>query len=83
MKRITADYVRKNFPTCVAVADMVRSEFGDGVKMIYARENGKTIGKQTVTDGHSVNLSDMVIEPSATEEDKSTRGKKSKNRTSM
>ncbi|HMU64813.1 MAG TPA: hypothetical protein PKD35_09030 [Nitrosomonas sp.] len=38
--------VRALFPNCCEFADLVRNEFGDGVKMIYAEENGRKIGKQ-------------------------------------
>jgi hypothetical protein len=38
--------VRVLFPVCCEFADLVRDEFGDGVKMVYAEENGIKIGKQ-------------------------------------
>ncbi len=46
--KLTKEYVRENFPECVGVADAFRAEFGDGVKMVHAREGGKEIGKPGV-----------------------------------
>lgn len=37
--------VRKNFPECCSVADEFRKAFGNGVRLIYAKENGMEIGK--------------------------------------
>ncbi|MDC8446442.1 MAG: hypothetical protein LV471_11020 [Nitrosomonas sp.] len=37
--------VRKNFPECCSVADEFRKVFGNGVRLIYAKENGMEIGK--------------------------------------
>ncbi len=39
--------VRALFPLCCEFADLVRNEFGDGVKMVYSEENGSKIGKQS------------------------------------
>lgn len=36
---------REDFPTVSEWVDFTRKHFGEGVKVIYARENGKTIGK--------------------------------------
>lgn len=43
-EKITADYVRRNFPVCVAFADECRKVFGDGVKLVHAKENGRELG---------------------------------------
>lgn len=37
---------RKNFPKCTAVIDALRAEFGNGIKVTYVEENGKSIGKK-------------------------------------
>lgn len=51
------------FPEVAAVADVVRAEFGAGVKLIYAEENGRSIGKRSVTDPErTVKLSEMVLD---------------------
>lgn len=39
--------VRALFSNCCEFADLVRNEFGDGVKMVYAEEDGKKIGRQS------------------------------------
>lgn len=60
------DEVRRLFPTVVAFADELRSEFGDGVKLVYAQENGREIGKTSVIDPESaVKLSEMCIDSHA------------------
>lgn len=37
---------RAEFPLSAQSADLFRELFGDGVRLIYAEENGKTIGRQ-------------------------------------
>lgn len=49
--------VRALFPLCCEFADPVRNEFGDGVKMVYAEENGRKIGKQ---GSHGVAVSEYA-----------------------
>ena len=39
-----AEWVRLNLPTVAAFATAMRAEFGE-VRLVYARENGHTIGK--------------------------------------
>lgn len=39
--------MRRLFPDVTAFADKVRAEFGNGVKLVYAEENGRKIGKQS------------------------------------
>ena len=41
-----AEWIRQNLPECSAVASAFRAEFGSGVRMSWARENGYAIGKQ-------------------------------------
>lgn len=48
--KVDAKYVRENFPVCVAFADECRKVFGDGVKLVHAKENGKELGKPS-SDG--------------------------------
>lgn len=36
---------RAEFPNAAAILDEFRKHFGEGVKLVYAAENGKTIGK--------------------------------------
>ena len=42
-----AQWVRQNFPTVVSFADGFREVFGDGVKLVWAMENGMEIGKRS------------------------------------
>jgi hypothetical protein len=37
---------RAAFPETAKIVDLFRAEFGDGVQLIYAEENGATIGKK-------------------------------------
>lgn len=66
------------FPEVTAFADAVRREFGAGVKLVYAEENGRCIGRKTVL-GDVVRVSDMCLDSeefaNATERSKQ-RGKK-------
>jgi hypothetical protein len=39
---------RAEFPATAAILDKFRKEFGDGVKLIYAAEGGREIGKKQV-----------------------------------
>lgn len=39
-----AEWVRLNMPTVAAFATAMRDEFGD-VRLVYASENGHTLGK--------------------------------------
>ena len=45
--RVTADWVRENFPECSRIADDFRGVFGEGVKMTACEENGAALGKFT------------------------------------
>lgn len=51
--------VRRAFPECCKVADAFRDAFGEGTKLVYAQENGKSIGRRT-DDSNSVNAKDVV-----------------------
>ena len=57
------DKVRRLFPHSVAFADECRAVFGDGVKLVYAKENGREIGKKSVHDpANVVKLSEMCLD---------------------
>lgn len=43
---MTAQTNRANFPFTAQIVDAFRKEFGEGIKLIYAEEGGKTIGKK-------------------------------------
>lgn len=51
---LTATEVREQFPTCVAWADEIRKVFGPGVRMTYAKENGRELGAPVVKPGDIV-----------------------------
>ena len=58
--------VRRLFPSVIAFADACRAEFGDGVKLVYARENGREIGKASVINPENVvKASEMCIDSDA------------------
>lgn len=60
------DTVRQLFPSVIAFADSMRAEFGDGVKLVYAMENGREIGKASVIDPERVvRLSEICIDAHA------------------
>ena len=65
--------VRALFPLCCEFADLVRNEFGDGVKMVYAEENESKIGKQS-SDG--IKVADCVVRGDAYCVDKPAKGNK-------
>lgn len=56
-----AAWVRENLPTCAAFAAECKAVFGD-VRMVYASENGHTLGSQGPT---GVSLADTVVGPLA------------------
>lgn len=53
------EWVRENFPECCQVADEYRAVFGEGTKLVYAEEGGKSIGKRTDTS-NAVIAADIV-----------------------
>lgn len=58
--------VRRLFPSVIAFADDCRAVFGDGVKLVYAKENGREIGKASVIDPENVvKASEMCIDSDA------------------
>lgn len=65
--KISVEYVRENFPKCVEFADECRDVFGTGVKMVYANEGGKVIGKQFAGDD-DVCMADVDMSPMLTAE---------------
>ncbi|SNX59743.1 hypothetical protein SAMN06296273_1178 [Nitrosomonas ureae] len=55
------DEVRRLFPSCVEFANHVRNVFGPGVKMTYAEEGGRSIGKKSECDPDvAVSLKDIL-----------------------
>lgn len=57
------DEVRRLFHSCVDVADRFRDVFGPGVKLIYAEEGGRYIGKKSENDAEmTVSLSSIVLD---------------------
>lgn len=57
------DEVRRLFPVSVAFADECRRVFGNGVKLVHAREGGREIGKRVVHDPENVvNVRDMCLD---------------------
>jgi len=65
--KLSVEYVRENFPVSVEFADECRDVFGSGVKMVYANEGGKVIGKQFVGDDQ-VCMADVDLSPLLTAE---------------
>lgn len=53
---------RAAFPLIAAVTDEFREVFGPDVKLLYAAENGRELGKQPEA-GKPVCAADMVVEP--------------------
>lgn len=50
------------FPEVTAIADAVRKEFGNGVKLVYAEENGRCVGTKSVSDpDRTVKVSEMEL----------------------
>lgn len=57
------DEVRRLFPSCVDVADRFRDVFGPSVKLTYAEEGGRSIGKKSECDDEmTVCLSEIVLD---------------------
>ena len=42
---------RELFPNAAAIVDMFRAVFGDDVKLVYAKENGREIGSNKEPHG--------------------------------
>ena len=66
MKRVSGlkkEEFRALFPSVTEFADKCRAVFGDGVKLIYAEENGRCIGKRSVSDPeNTVNVSEIEFD---------------------
>lgn len=52
-KQEKRELFRAEFPLSAESADLFRDLFGDGVRLVYAEENGKTIGRQYNEDRHN------------------------------
>jgi len=51
------------FPEVTAFADAMRKEFGNGVKLVYAEENGRCVGTKSVSDPErTVKLSEIELD---------------------
>lgn len=65
-EKLTKDQVRAMFPEATAFADAMRKEFGDGVRLVYAEENGRCIGTKLVSDPErTVKVSEMCLDSSS------------------
>jgi hypothetical protein len=51
---------RANFPCTAQIVDAFRKEFGEGVQLMYAEENGKTIGKKPRAPRHFSDANDWL-----------------------
>lgn len=57
------DEVRRLFPNCVEFAGQVRDVFGPGIKLTYAEEGGRSIGKKSECDAEMVvSLYEIVLD---------------------
>ncbi len=61
-KNLTAEFVREQFPKCVEFADVARDVFGDGVKVTFMQEGGRSVGTSREGVGNAVLLNEIVIE---------------------
>ncbi len=50
------------FPHCSLIANSFRDVFGDGVKVNFMSEGGRTVGTSKEGIGNAVRLDDVVIE---------------------
>jgi len=59
----TKEAMRQNFPLCCEGADQIRETLGDEcpIRMVYAAENGKEIGRKS-KEGVAPNLHTFVVE---------------------
>ena len=59
--KLSKHEVRSKFPECIRFADAVRNVFGNGVKLVYAKENGEELGQLQDQDRPCVRLSETRI----------------------
>ena len=76
--KINAEYVARNFPECTKVASLIRNQFGDGVRMIWAKENGHELGKQSSNGDRVQRVSDIDLAPIMTADQLRKRGRDGK-----
>lgn len=63
-EKLTKEQFLAAFPFVTAFADECRKVFGEGVRLVYAEENGRFVGRKTKVDlERVVRLSDMAINP--------------------
>lgn len=77
-EKATKEFVNKTFPHCVAVANQFRQVFGEGVRMVYAKENNREIGRMRDAERPSVRLSDTCIYGSFSSDEQSKKTKRKK-----
>lgn len=71
------DEVRVLFPSVVQFADAVREVFGDGVKLTYASENGRELGKRQPRDPErTVRISDIDFSSMQVDDARGKRGRR-------
>ena len=74
MTKPTKEYIEANFHVAVDFARRVRAEFGDGVRLVGASENGLSVGRKYRPVVGNV---DIVIYPDYSKKpDKSKKGRK-------
>jgi len=63
VKCASKEEFRSLFPEVTAFADAMRKEFGNGVKLVYAEENGRCVGTKSVSDPErTVKLSEIELD---------------------
>lgn len=78
MKKVSAGDVRKNMPKCVEFADMMRDQFGDDTRMVWAKENGHELGKQSSNGDRVQRVSDIDLTQIMTADELRRRGRNGK-----
>ena len=62
-RNLAADQNRAAFPFAAGVIDALRRQFGTGVRLVYAEENGATLGRKPDESRiRSVSLRDCVLD---------------------
>lgn len=59
----TKQHVRVKFPRCIAVADEFRAAFGAGVRLVYAAEDGQSVGTASPESERFITPDRMVLAP--------------------
>ncbi|SFK74925.1 hypothetical protein SAMN05216302_101452 [Nitrosomonas aestuarii] len=77
-EKINAEYVAKNLPECTKFASLIRDQFGDDTKMIWAKENGHELGKQSSNGERVQRVSDIDLTPMRTAKELREDGRRGK-----